>query len=418
MPLYEYKGISGEKNTYADGIIEALNEDEAAYRLRQQKIIITSIVLGKASKADKAKRNKEESKGALSFMDKFGSIKPKEIVLFSKKMATMIRAGLPVLDSLKMAQEQISDKKLQQIVATVSTDLQGGKDLSACFGKHEKVFDNIYVNMVKAGESSGKLDIFLDKLVSILEKREKIKSEIKSAMMYPMIIMIIAAFVTIFLLWKVVPVFENMYGGMGVELPAPTRFIIACSEFVTGMGGLITLITMIAFVFFHKYLLKNNNGYKRFMDAAVLKLPLFGNIIMQATIARIALIKANLFAAGVDVLEILDIAMSSTTNTLYIEALGRIKRGVFSGEDMSKLVEKEAVFPATYYQLIAVGERTGNLEEMFSSISSYYEEEFDSVVKNLSTMIEPLSMVLIGGIVATLLIAMYLPIFSAGSVVG
>jgi type IV pilus assembly protein PilC len=184
------------------------------------------------------------------------------------------------------------------------------------------------------------------------------------------------------------------------------------------MGGLITLITMIALVLFHKYLLKNNKGYKGFMDAAVLKLPLFGNIILQATIARIALIKANLFAAGVDVLEILDIAMSSTTNTLYIEALGRIKRGVFSGEDMSKLVEKEAVFPATYYQLIAVGERTGNLEEMFSSISSYYEEEFDSVVKNLSTMIEPLSMVLIGGIVATLLIAMYLPIFSAGSVVG
>ena len=140
MPLYEYKGILGEKNTYADGVIEALNEDEAAYRLRQQKIIITSIVKGKASEAEKTKSKNEESKSILSFLDNLGKIKPKEIVLFSKKMATMIRAGLPVLDSLKMAQEQISDKKLKQIVSIVSTDLQGGKDLSACFGKHEKAY--------------------------------------------------------------------------------------------------------------------------------------------------------------------------------------------------------------------------------------------------------------------------------------
>ena len=154
------------------------------------------------------------------------------------------------------------------------------------------------------------------------------------------------------------------------------------------------------------------------MDKLVLKLPLFGKIIIQATVARIALIKANLFAAGVDVLEILDIAMSSTTNVHFVAALEQVKRGVFSGEDMSKLIAKEDVFPETYSQLIAVGERTGNLEEMFQQIAGFYEEEFDNVVKNLSAMIEPLSMVIIGGIVGTLLLAMYMPIFNAGSAVG
>ena len=154
------------------------------------------------------------------------------------------------------------------------------------------------------------------------------------------------------------------------------------------------------------------------MDRFVLKIPVFGKIVIQATVARIALIKANLFAAGVDVLEILDISMSSTTNVHFVAALEQVKRGVFSGEDMSKLIAKEKVFPDTYPQLIAVGERTGNLEEMFEQIAGFYEEEFDAVVKNLSAMIEPASMVIIGGIVGTLLLAMYMPIFNAGSAVG
>ena len=416
MPTFEYKGISGEKNTYASGVIEGINEDEAAYRLRQQKIIITSITLAKNQK------NKDEAKkkntGELSWLDKFSKIKPKEVVMFTKKLSTMARAGLPILDSLQMAHDQIPDKKLKQIINNVSTDLRGGKDLSTCFERHPQVFDNIYVNMIKAGETSGKLDIFLDKLVEILEKREKIKKEISGAMRYPLIILSIATLVTVFMIWKVVPVFANMYGGMGVDLPAATQFLIAANEFITGYGGISSVVVFALFFYTFKYFHKNNSGFKRFMDRVVLKLPLFGPIIIQATIARIALIKANLFAAGVDVLEILDIAMSSTTNVHYVEALNNVKRGVFSGEDMSSLINKEKVFPVTYSQLIAVGEKTGNLEEMFVSIASYYEEEFDNVVKALSTAIEPLSMVIIGGIVGTLLLAMYMPIFNAGSAIG
>ncbi|MBH32025.1 MAG: pilus assembly protein PilC [Gammaproteobacteria bacterium] len=415
MPSFEYKGISGEKNTYADGVIEAVNEDEAAYRLRQKKIIITAI---KEVKSRAKKEKSSESSSSLSFLDGFSSIKTKDVVLFTKKLSTMSRAGLPILDSLNMAKDQIDDKKLKVIASNIAQDLQGGTELSGCFNKHPKVFDNIYVNMIKAGESSGKLDIFLDKLVGILEKREKIKSKIKSALMYPTIILSVATLVTVFMIWKVVPVFEKMYGGMGVELPGPTKFLIGANKFITGSGGITTVAILLTLFFTHSYFIKNNTAYKSFMDKFSIRIPLFGNIIIQATIARIALIKANLFAAGVDVLEILDIAKSSTNNTHFVAALEQVKRGVFSGEDMSKLVEKEIIFPPTYSQLIAVGEKTGNLEEMFSSIASYYEEEFDNVVDNLSTMIEPLSMVIIGGIVGTLLIAMYMPIFNAGSVVG
>ncbi len=415
MPSFEYKGISAEKNTYADGVIEAINEDEAAYRLRQKKVIITSIneVKGKAKKIqDKGKSS------SLSFLVNFGSINTKEIVLFTKKLSTMTRAGLNILDTLQMAKNQVNDKKLKVIIESITQDLQGGTDIAGSFRKHPKVFDNIYVNMIKAGEASGKLDIFLDKLVGILEKREKIKSKIKSALMYPSIILSVATLVTIFMIWKVVPVFENMYSGMGVELPGPTLFLIGANKFITGSGGITSLVIILIILLAHSYTIKRSDGYKSFMDKFILKFPLFGKIIIQATIARIALIKANLFAAGVDVLEILDIAKSSTNNVHFVKALEQVKRGVFSGEDMSKLVEKEIIFPPTYSQLIAVGEKTGNLEEMFTSIATYYEEEFDNVVDNLSTMIEPLSMVIIGAIVGTLLIAMYMPIFNAGSVVG
>ena len=422
MPAFEYKGIIGEKNTYTDGVIEAINEDEAAFRLREQKIIIISLAKSKKkSSSDNTKKKKNsDGEGLLSKIPFLGggSVKPQEVMLFSKKIATMIRAGLPIIDSLEMTENQVVDKKMKTIISGIVADLRGGFELSQCFAKHPKVFDNIYINMIKAGEASGKLDIFFDKLVEILEKRQKLKQQIKSALMYPVIIMCIALLITVFLLWKVVPVFEEMYGGMGVDLPGPTKAIIAASEFIQGSGGLITLICIIGFVLLFRFMMGSSPGFKRSIDGLSLKLPIFGPVIAQSTVSRIALIKANLFAAGVDVLEILDIATSSTSNTLYIEALERVKRGVFSGEDMSKLCANEKMFPQTYSQLIAVGERTGNLEEMFTSIANYYEEEFDNIVGNISTMIEPLSMVIIGGIVGVLLIAMYLPIFNAGSAIG
>ena len=409
MPLFDYKGISSDDNKYAEGSIDAINEDEAAFKLREKKVIITSLSLSKGQK-----KEKKDSKSSLSFGG-FGKIKSKEIALFTKKLSTMIRAGLQVLDALQMTHEQVTNKKLKSIMNEILNDLQGGIDLSGCFSKHPKVFDNIYVNMIRAGEASGKLDIFLDKLVMILEKREKIRSQIKSALMYPIILLTVAMSVTTGMLIFVVPQFVGIYQGMGAELPKPTLIIISMSNFIGGYGGLFTLISIVIIFFLHGLFMKTRKGYKRSMDKITLKLPLFGNIIIQSTVARVALIKANLFSAGVNVLEIIDIAMSSTTNTVFITSLDNVKKRVFSGEDMSTAYKKEIIFPSTFHQLIAVGEKTGNQEEMFIAISNYYEEEFDSVVQNISTMIEPIAIVFIGGIIGGLLLAMYSPMLNMGA---
>jgi len=408
MPLFDYKGISGDENKYAEGSIDAINEDEAAFKLREKKIIITSLILSKGQKKEK-KDSKSSSFGG------FGKIKTKEIALFTKKLSTMIRAGLQVLDALQMTDEQMANKKLKLIIKEILQDLQGGVDLSGCFSKHPKVFDNIYVNMIRAGEASGKLDIFLDKLVMILEKREKIRSQIKSAMMYPIILLTVAITVTTGMLIFVVPQFVGIYQGMGAELPKPTLIIISISDFIKGYGGLFMLISIVLIFILNGIFMKTRKGYKKSMDKISLKLPLFGNIIIQSTVARVALIKANLFSAGVNVLEIIDIAMSSTTNTVFVTSLDNVKKRVFSGEDMSTAYKREVIFPSTFHQLIAVGEKTGNQEEMFIAISNYYEEEFDTVVKNISTMIEPIAIVFIGGIIGALLVAMYSPMLNMGA---
>mgnify|MGYP001489072817 CR=1 FL=1 len=412
MTLYDYKGITSEENKYAEGSIEAINEDEAAFKLKEKKVIITSLAISKGQK--KTPKGKKTSAGLFSG----GRVKEKEIVIFSKKLSTMVKAGLQVLDALKMTNEQVSNKKLKIIIEEILTDLQGGNDLSTCFAKHPKIFDNIYVNMIKAGEASGKLDIFLNKLVLILEKRQKIKSQIKSALMYPIILVTVAISITTGMLIFVVPTFAKMYGDMGAELPMATQMIISISNFISGYGGLITLISIISIFLLNSFLIKTRKGYKKSIDKLTLKLPLFGTIISQSTIARIALIKANLFSAGVNVLEIIDIAMSSTNNTIFIAALDNVKKRVFSGEDMSSSYKKEVVFPDTFYQLIAVGEKTGNQEEMFVSISNYYEDEFDGIVKNMSTMIEPIAIVFIGGVIGLLLVAMYSPMLNMGSAMG
>tara|TARA_Y100001970_G_C14216681_1_gene850088 strand:- start:545 stop:1789 length:1245 start_codon:yes stop_codon:yes gene_type:complete len=412
MTLFDYKGITSEENKYAEGSIEAINEDEAAFKLKEKKIIITSLTISKGQK--KTPKDKKLSSGLFSG----GKIKQKEIVVFTKKLSTMVKAGLQVLDALKMTNEQVSNKKLKIVIEEILNDLQGGNDLSTCFGKHPKIFDNIYVNMIKAGEASGKLDIFLSKLVLILEKREKIKSQIKSALMYPIILITVAISITTGMLIFVVPTFAKMYGDMGADLPAATQMIINISNFISGYGGLFTLITIISIYLLHSFLIKTRRAYKKSIDKITLKLPLLGTIISQSTIARIALIKANLFSAGVNVLEIIDIAMSSTNNTVFINSLDNVKKRVFSGEDMSTSYQKEVVFPDTFYQLIAVGEKTGNQEEMFISISNYYEDEFDAIVKNMSTMIEPIAIVFIGGVIGLLLVAMYSPMLNMGSAMG
>ena len=410
MDVYDYKGIKEGK--YAQGEIEAINKDEAAYKLRGQKLIITSL---EKSKTKSTKKKIIEKKKSTNLG---GKVPPRDILIMTKALATMIKAGLPVLEAIGMAKEQVNNKKLVPIMEEIYKNVESGQPLSESFEKYERNFDSVYINMVKAGEASGKLDSFLVKLVEVLEKREKIKSAIKGALFYPVILFTISMSVMILMLVKVVPIFVEMYASMNVELPGPTKMILGISAFIRGKGGLILLIFLISLYFSHKVIMKKNYNYKKFFHRFFLKMPLFGNLILKSILARKALIMGNLAAAGVNLLENIDIASTVTDNVIIRESMENIKRGVFSGTDLSTLYRKETIFPLTFAQLVKVGEKTGNIEEIYSSIATYYEDEFDNAVSALSKTIEPIMIVFMGVIIGVLLLALYSPIFNVGSIIG
>ena len=410
MELYTYKGISAGK--YIEGEIEALNQDEASHKLKEQKIIITNLTKGKKKKD--ATKDKPKGKGFSLFKKK---VKNEDLVVFSKQFATMVKAGLPILNVLEMLRDQVENPAMRDVVEDIRKSLEGGVSLSKSFEKYPDLFDNVYVNLVKAGEASGKLDVFLLKIVDALEKREKIKKKIKSALMYPSIMFTVAIVVSAFMLIKVVPVFAKMYDGMGIALPKPTAVILGMSDFLRGTGGLVMLISIISFVVAFKYLTTKNPAIRYKWHRQVLRMPVFGDLILKSLIARISLILGNLSAAGVNLLESLDIAKSVSNNVVVTEAIDNVKKGVFSGETLTKLFLKEPLFPPTFSQLISVGEQTGQLDEMFNSVAMYYEEEFDGAVDNMSSLIEPIMIVFMGLMIGGLMIAMYSPIFNVGALI-
>ena len=411
MESFTYKGISEGK--YVEGDIEALNQDEASHKLKEQKVIITNLIRTKKKKGEKKAKGKGSS---FSFGKK--KVKVEDILIFSKQFATMVKAGLPILEVLAMLRDQLESPAIKEIIEDIRKSLEGGVTLSKCFEKYPQYFDNVYVNLIKAGEASGKLDVFLLKIVDALEKKEKIKKKIKGALMYPGIMFSVAITVSAFMLIKVVPVFAKMYDGMGIALPTPTAVIMAMSNFLRGTGGLVLLISLIGFVLAFRYLTTKNEAIRYRWHKQVLKLPIFGEMILKSLLARISLILGNLSAAGVNLLESLEIAKSVSNNVVVTEALENVKKGVFSGDTLTKLFLKEPLFPPTFSQLISVGEQTGQLDEMFNSVAMYYEEEFDTSVDNMSSLIEPIMIVFMGIMIGGLMIAMYSPIFNVGALIG
>ena len=410
MEVYTYKGISSGK--YVEGEVEALNQDEASHKLKEQKIIITNLI---KSKKKKGKTTDKKKGGQSSFFKK--KIKAEDVLIFSKQLATMIKAGLPILNVIEMLRDQLENPSLKEVIEDIRRSLEGGISLSKCFEKYPQIFDNVYVNLIKAGEASGKLDVFLLKIVESLEKKEKIKKKIKGALMYPAIMFTVAMTVMVFMLIKVVPVFAKMYEGMGIPLPAPTAAIMAASNFMRGAGGLTLFILIIGSYAIFKYLIKTNANIRLKWHGQVLKMPVFGEMILKSLLARISLILGNLSGAGVNLLESLEIAKSVSNNDVVSNAMENVKKGVFSGDTLTKLFSKEPLFPPTFSQLISVGEQTGNLDEMFTAVANYYEEEFDTSVNNMSTLIEPIMIVFMGLMIGGLMIAMYSPIFNVGALI-
>jgi len=407
---YTYKGI--QNNKYTEGKVEAINKDEASYKLKKQKIIITFLekISGKEEIPEKKSKKTKKSKKAPK------KVPIIEVIVFTKKLETMVRAGLPILETIAMIKNQTEEPGLKWVIEKIEQDVESGTPLSDAFSKHSQVFDNVYINLLRAGESSGKVDLFLKKLVIGMEKDEKIRSSIKGALSYPIVLFVVAMAVIILMMVYVVPVFQEMFAGVKGGLPAATQIVVNMSEFLRDplRGG------MLAGVIFGIYTatslaIKKNYIIRRSWHKLILKLPLFGELISKSSLAKIAMIQGNLTAAGVPVIEALDISASAVDNIIIQEAMIDVKRGVFSGDPLSKLFESRgAIFPMTFTAMVSVGERTGNMEEMFESIALYYEEEMDVTVEKLTAMLEPVMIVFMGVTIGFILVAMYQPMFQMG----
>lgn len=408
MKLFNWEGFEG--NLPRSGILEAESQEKALQMLAKQGITVTDI-----SVAEEAEEDKPQEK-TIRYNAK--RIKNKHKVIFTKKLGTMIKSGLPIMKTLVMLEEQAENKDLKTVANKIRTDVENGISLSDAFAIHEDVFDQVYINLLKAGEKSGRLTTFLDKLVQHLEKIEKIRKKVKGALMYPIIVLVVAIIVILIMLIKVVPVFQGMFKSMGNDLPGPTQFIVDVSAFIRDpAGGGVLLAIIVATFYTLKTLRKKNMAFKKKTDKLFLKTPLLGDVIIKSTLSKIAMISSNLSAAGVSVIETMDIISKSISNIVFLEALAEVKKGVSEGKNLSDLYAAHEIFPPTFHQMISIGEQTGRLDEMLGAVANYYEEEFDMVVDRLTELMEPIMIVFMGATVGFIIIAMYMPIFQIGKAV-
>ena len=405
LKKFTYKGK--KKGKKVKGEIEVAGLVQAKKQLREDGL--REVVIKEIKPKQKSALDIELTWGP------FGSIPTKEILVFTKKISTMMRAGLPIVEAMILVSTQTKNANLKRVNNDMISRLNGGASLSQSFRAHTRYFDNVYLNMVEAGELSGRLDTFLDRLTEMLEKQQTIKAGIKSALFYPITLVVITVTISYFMLTNVVPTFQEMFEGLGAELPAPTQAIVDASNWIQKGENVGRVVASVFFVFLtNKFLSKYVRIYRKIKSMIALRLPLVGDIITKSTVARMSLLLANLLAAGVSIVEALKVCSTVSTNVLFVEAMGRIQGRIVSGAPLSKLFADEKVFPIALSQLMAVGERTGNMDEMLESIAKYYEEEFQAVVDGLSTVIEPLMIVFVGAMIGAMVVALYLPIFSAG----
>ncbi|MDA7452371.1 type II secretion system F family protein [Candidatus Pelagibacter ubique] len=398
------------------GLIEALNKPQAIAKLRAQKITVSKINEAKANgSSGGADPEIKTFLGMQLHSDKLSDL---DVMMFSKKLETMMKADLPIMDSILLARRQATKPGMIKLTNSIIEDLNQGRPFSTALEKFPKNFDDSYVNMVKAGESSGTLALFLNKIVSLVEKKLKIIKDIKGALTYPIILLTVALLVTTVMLVKVVPVFEEIYGSLGVPLPAATQKVIAMSNFLTNpsQGGVL-VVSIIAIVTTLIFLNKKVYAVKKFFHGFSLKIPAFGPLVIKSIYAKLSMVLSNLLTAGVPIIEALEISSRVTTNILVREAIARIQEEILTGKNLSELFAGEKIFPMEFSEFMKVGERTGSVDEMFNSLATYYEAEVDNAVGALKQFIEPVMIVLIGALIAGLLLTLYQPIFNMGQVV-
>lgn len=344
------------------------------------------------------------------------AVSPMDIALFTRQLATMVKSGVPMLQCFDIAIEGVNKPGLKALIQAVKKDIEEGLSLSEALQKHPKYFDELYCSLIATGEQSGALDTLLDRIATYKEKTESLKARVKKAMNYPIIIVLVSMVVTGILLVKVVPQFEEIFQGFGAELPVFTQIVIGLSERLQASWHLL-LLAIAVLIFGTKVLLQKSQAAKNSRDKLLLKLPIVGAIIDKSIIARFTRTLATTFSAGVPLTDALTSVSGATGNIVYKEATENIRKDVSDGQGLQTAMKKTGKFPSLAIQMVTVGEESGSLDDMLGKVASFYEEEVDNMVDGLTSMLEPMIMVVLGVLVGGLIIAMYLPIFELGSVV-
>ena len=395
MPVFTYRGVNRMGTTVA-GEREAESKAALQAMLRRENINV----------------NKLSEKGKEFNIPTFGSgVDQKELAIFTRQFSVMIDAGLPLVQCLEILAGQQDNRTFQKILNSVRASVEGGATLSASMKQHEKVFDALYYNMVEAGETGGILDTILQRLSLYIEKNVKLKRAVKSAMIYPVAVLSIAAGVIILLLWKVVPIFTTLFNGLGADLPLPTRAVIALSNFVGSIYGLLILVFVVGSGVALKFWQKTPLG-RMTIDRMLLRAPVVGMVLRKIAVARFTRTLGTLISSGVPILEGLDITARTSGNAVIERAISLTRTAVEQGRSLVEPLKETDVFPGMVTQMIGVGEQTGAMDAMLSKIADFYEDEVDAAVKDMLTAIEPIMIVFLGVVVGGVVISMYLPLFS------
>ncbi len=396
MPVFTYRGTNKTGATVA-GERTAGTKAEVSAALRRENINVSKL-------SEKGKEFNIPSFGG-------SGVDSKELAIFTRQFSVMIDAGLPLVQCLEILAGQQENKTFQKILNGVRGSVEGGATLSTSMKQYDKVFDALYYNMVEAGETGGILDTILQRLSSYIEKNVKLKRAVQSAMIYPIAVMSIAGGVIILLLWKVVPIFTQLFNGLGVDLPLPTRIVIQMSEFVGSIYGFIIAAFFAGGVFALKSWYGTPRG-RMAIDTIILKIPLVGPLMRKIAVARFTRTLGTLISSGVPILEGLDITARTSGNAVVERAITQTRKAVEAGRSLVDPLKDTGVFPGMVTQMIGVGEQTGAMDAMLQKIADFYEDEVDAAVKDLLTAMEPIMIVVLGVVVGGIVISMYLPLFS------
>ena len=395
MPTFAWKGRS-RTGRVEEGVLLADTKDAAAAILRRQQIQVTSL------------RPKDRR---IPLLPKLGGrIDSTKLSIFTRQFSVMLDAGLPLVQCLEILGDQEEHKIFKAIIEAVRTDVESGSSLAEAMKRHPNAFDNLYVNMIAAGEAGGILDIILQRLSTYIEKSVKLKNQVKSAMIYPIAVLVIAAMVVYVILWKVIPTFKMLFAGLGARLPFLTRIVVMASEFVGSYG-----IWCIAFIILSTVAIREwHKTYRgrRILDRLVLMFPVIGMLVLKVAVARFCRTLATLTSSGVPILDGLEITARTSGNAIVEDAILDVRKSVEEGKTISVPLLETKVFPPMVCQMISVGEQTGALDQMLSKIADFYEDEVDTTVAGLTKLIEPIMIVFLGVIIGTIVTAMYLPMFA------